>query len=91
MFSEAVIDKVQIRNSHVDIGSAFSMMISTLYDRFPSRPSINSCKSSAPDIVGVVGASPDLRHYIDGPLQIAKIEVAYPLLVISNRLFSLLI
>ena len=57
----------------------------------PSRPSINSFKNSAPDIVGVGGASIDVRGYIDVPLQIAGIEVAHPLLVVSNHSFSLLI
>ena len=41
LFSEAVIDGVLIRDALVDTGSAFSMVSSALYDRLPSRPSIN--------------------------------------------------
>ena len=57
LFSEAVIDGVLIRDALVDTGSAFSMLSSALYDRLPSRPSINSFENLAPDIVGVGGAS----------------------------------
>ena len=91
LFSEAVIDGVLIRDALVDNGSAFSMVSSALYNRLPWRPSINSYKNSAPDIVGVGGASAEVRGYIDVPLLIAGIEVAHPLLVVSNLSFSLLI
>ena len=73
LFSEAVIDRVLIRDALVDTGSAFLIMSSALYDRLTSRPSINSFKNSAPDIVGVGGASVEARGYIDVPLQIAGI------------------
>ena len=91
LFSEAVIDGVLIRDALADTGSAFPILSSALYDRLPSRPSINSFKNSAPDIVGVGGASAEVRGYIDVPLHIAGIEVAHPLLVVSNLSFSLLI
>ena len=91
LFSEAVIDKVLIRNALVDTGSAFSMVSSALHDRLPSRPSINSFKNSAPDIVGVGGASVKVRGYIYVPRQIAGIEVAHPLLVVSKLPFAILI
>ena len=67
------------------------MVSSALYDRLPSRPSINSFKNSAPDIIGVGGASAEVRGYIDVPLQIAGIEVADPLLVVSELPFAMLI
>ena len=91
LFLEAVIDGLLIRDALVDTGSAFSMVSFALYDRLPSRPSINSLKNSAPDIVGVGGASADVRGYIDVPLHIAGIEVAHTLLVVTNLSFSLLI
>ena len=67
------------------------MVSSALHDRLPSRPSINSFKKSAPDIVGVGGASAEVRGYIDVALQIAGIEVAHPLLVIKNLSIPLII
>ena len=91
LFSEAVIDGVLIRDALVDTGSAFSMVSSALHDRLPSRPSINSFKNSALDIVVVGGASAEVRGYIDVALQPAGIEVAHLLLVVSNLSFSLLI
>ena len=60
LISKAVIDGVLIRDALVDIGFAFSMVSSWLYDRLPSRPSINSFKNSALDIVGVGGSSADV-------------------------------
>ena len=86
-----MIDGVLIRDALVDTGSAISMVSSALYNRLPSRPSINSFKNSAPDIVGVGGASAEVKGYIDVPLQIAEIVVAHPLLFVSNLSFSLLI
>ena len=91
LFSGTVIDKVQIYDALVDTFSAFSIMISSLYVRLPSRPSINSFKNSAPDIIEVGGASAEVRGYIDVFLQIAGIEVAHPLLVVSELLFAMLI
>ena len=66
------------------------MVSSALHDRLQSRLSINALKNSAPDIVGVGSASAEFRGFIDVPLQIAAIEVAHPLLVVTNVLFSLL-
>ena len=67
------------------------MVSSALHNRLPSRPSINSFKIWAPNIVEVGGVSAEVRGYIDGPLQIAGIKVAHPLLVVTNLLFFLLI
>ena len=86
-----MIDGVHIRDATVDTGSAFSMVSSARYDRLPSRPSINSVKTSTPDIVGICGGRSEVINYIDLPLQIAGIEVAHPLMVVLNHSFSLLI
>ena len=60
MFTEALIDGVLIRDALVDTGSAFSMINFALHNRLPLRPSINSFKNSAPDIVGVGGTSAEV-------------------------------
>ena len=61
LFSEAVIDGVLIRDALVDTGSAFSILSFAFYDHLPSRHSIKSFKNSTPDIVGVGGASTEVR------------------------------
>ena len=86
-----MIDGVLIRDAIIDTGSAYSIMNSTLHDRLPSRPSINSFKNSAPDIVAVGDASAKVIGYIDVPRQIAGIEVAHSLLVVSELPFAMLI
>ena len=91
LFAYAVIDGVQIREALADSGSSFSMLSSTLYARLPSKPAIHLFKNSAPDIVGVGGASAKVRGYVDVPLQIVGVEIAHPLLVVQNLAFPLLI
>ena len=86
-----MIDKVLIREALVDTGSGFSMVNSALYDLLPSRTAINSFKISASDIVGVGGTNAEVRGYIDVSMQIAGIELAHPLLVVTNLSFSILI
>ena len=91
LFSDAVIDGVLIRDALVETGSAYSMVISAHYDRLPTRPAINSFKNSAPDIVGIGGASAKVVGYVEVPLLIAGFEVAHPLLVVSELPFAMLI
>ena len=91
LFSNAVIDGVLIRDALVDTGSAFSMVSSTLYNRLPTRPAINSFKNSAPDIVGVGGASAEVVTYVEVPLLITGFEVTHPLLVVLELPFAMLI
>ena len=91
LFLTAVIDKVSIRDAHVDTDSAFLMVSSALHDRLRSRFAINSFKNSSPNIVGVAGESAEVGGYIDIPLQIAGIEVAHSLLVVTNLSFPILI
>ena len=71
LFSDAVIDRVLFQDTLVDTGSELSMMSFALYDRLPIRLAIKSFRNSAPDIVGVGGASAEAIKYIDVPLQIA--------------------
>ena len=91
LFSDAVIDGVLIRDALVDTGSAYLIVSSALYDPLPTRFAINSFENSAPDIVGVGGASVEVRGYFVVPLLIAKFEVAHPLLVVSELPFAMLI
>ena len=60
------------------------MVSFALHDRLTSRSSINLFKNFAPDIVEVRSLNVEVRNYIDVPLQIAGIEVEYPLLVVTN-------
>ena len=67
------------------------MLCSVLYDQLLIRSAICSFSKSAPDIVRVSGACAEVRGYVDVPLQIAGIEIAHPLLVITSLAFTLLI
>ena len=91
LFTEAVIDGVRVRDALVDTGLAFSMLSSVLYEQLPSRPTINRFSSAASEIFGVGGASAEVRGYVDVPLQIAGVEIAHPLLVVTDLSFPLLI
>ena len=75
----------------VDTGLAFSMVNKSLYFQLPTRPPIQSFNKPAPDIVGFNGDSAEVKGYIDVPLQIAGVEVADPLLVVSGLAFQILI
>ena len=90
LFTEAVIDGVCLRDALVDTGSAFSMLSSVLYDQLLSCPEICSFSKSAPDILGVGGASAEVRGYVDVPPQIAGIKIAHPLLVVTSLAFPLI-
>ena len=79
------------REAFIDISSAFEMVSSAIYDRLPTRPSINSYKKSVPDIFKVGGESAVVRGYNDVPLQITGIEIATLLLIDTNSPFTLLI
>ena len=67
------------------------MVSSLLYPLLVSRPPIQSFEKSAPDIVGVGGSRTEYSGFIDLPLEIAGVEVAHPLLVVSNLPFQILI
>ena len=59
---------------------------SALYESLPSRPAINLFKNSSLIIVEVGGASVVVRDYIDVTLQIAGVEMAHLLLLVTNLL-----
>ena len=79
-----------ILNALVDTGSAVMMVSSSLHDSLPSRSVINLFKNNVSYIVGVGGASAEVKGYIDVSLQIAGIKVAHPLLIVTNLSFLLL-
>ena len=85
------IDSVHVREALVDTGSAFSMLSIALYAKLPSKPPIQPFKNPAPDIVGVGGASAEVKGYVDVPLQLAGFEVAHPLLVVTDLSFPILV
>ena len=90
-FSYATIDSIRVPDALVDTGSSFSMMSASLYEQLPSKPRVYAFENTAPDIVGVGGASAAVKGYVDVPLRVADVEVAHPLLVVENLSFALLI
>ena len=71
VLDEAIIDCVQFFDVLIDTGLSFSMLSAALYELLPNRPPIRKFDDSAPDIVGVGGASADVRGFIDVSVQIA--------------------
>ena len=67
------------------------MVSSSLYPLLVIRPPIQWFEKSAQNIVGVGGSRADYSGFIDVPLEIAGVEVAHPLLVVSNLPFPILI
>ena len=91
LLTEAVIEGVRVHDALVDTKSAFSMVSESLYLKLPNRSPIQCFKKPASDIVCVGGASAEVKGNIDVPLQIAGVEVAHPLLVVSGLAFQILI
>ena len=90
LFTEVTIDGIRVRELLIDTGSPVSMVRSSLYPLLVSRPPIQSFEKSAPDIVGVGGSRAEYSGLIDVPLEIAGVEVAQPLHVVSNMPFPIL-
>ena len=67
------------------------MLSASLCEKLPSRPPVLSFKNSAPNIVGVGGASAEFKGYIDVPLQLSGVEVTHPLFVVSNLPYPVLV
>ena len=91
VFTVAVIGGVRIADAFVDTGSAFSMVSTAMYGRFPNAPVIQPFTSSAPDIIGVGGATTKIRGYVDAPIEIDGTAVRHPLLVVEGLAFPLLL
>ena len=73
LFANAEIDGVQLDDALIDTGLAFSMMSSEMYSRLALRPLIHPFEECACDIIGVEGASTEVRNYVDIPLRLAGI------------------
>ena len=65
---DATIDSVHVREALVDTGSAFSMLSFSLCEKLSSKFPVLSFENAAPDIVGVGGASAEVKGYVEVPL-----------------------
>ena len=70
VFTVAVLDRVHIPEALVDTGSAFLIISAAMRERLPKPPPIQSFIGAAPDVVGVEGASAQIRGYINAPLEL---------------------
>ena len=91
VFTVAMIGGVRIADALVDICSAFSMLSTAMYGRIPNAPAIQPFKGSAPDIIGVGGATAEIRGYVDAPIEIDGTAVRHPLLVVEGLACPLLL
>ena len=91
IFTAAVIGGVRIPDALIDTCSAFSMLSSAMYSRLPSAPHIQPFTCAAPDVVGVGGASAEIRGYVDTPVEIDGTAVHHPMLMVEGLAFPLLI
>ena len=91
VFASAAIAGVLIADALIDTGSAFSMLSIVLYSRLRDAPAIQPFTRAAPDIVGVGGASAEIRGYVDALVEVSGITVHHSLLVVEGLAFPLLI
>ena len=91
LFTDAIIDSVHVCETLVVTGLAFAMLSTALYAQLSSKPPIQPFKQPALDIVGVGGARAKVKMYIDEPLQLGGIEVAHPLLVVTDLSFPIFV
>ena len=62
-----------------------------MYARLRDVPVIQPFTRAALDVVGVGGASAEIRGYVDAFVKVAGVTVHHPLLVVEGLAFSLLI
>ena len=91
VFAPASIAGLRITDALIDTGLAFSMLSSAMYARLRDAPMILPFTRAAPDVVGVGGASAEIRGNVDAPVDVAGVTVHHPLLVVEGLAFSLLI
>ena len=87
----SVIGGVRIADALVNTGSAFSMLSTAKYGRIQNARPIQPFTGSAPDIIGVGGATAEIRGYVDAPIEIDNPAVRHPLLVVEGLVFPLLL
>ena len=91
VFASAVIAGVRIQDALFDTGSAFSMLSSAIHAKLLDPLPVQPFTRAAPDVVGLGGASAELRGYVDAPVELAGVTVHHPLLVVEGLAFPLLI
>ena len=91
VFTVAVICGVRIADVLVDTCSALAMLSTAMYGRISNSPAIQPVTNSAPDIIGVNGATAEIRGYVDAPIEIDGTAVRYPVLVVKGLAFPLLL
>ena len=91
VFASASIAGIRVADAFIDTGSAFSMLSSVLYARQRDAPVIQPFTCAATDVVGVGGASAEIRGYVNAPVEVAGVTVHHPLFVVEGLAFALLI
>ena len=81
---------LRIAETLVNTNSAFSMFSTAMYSCLASAPAVQPYLGAAPDVIGVDGASAEIRGYVDAAVKFANTAVCYPLLV-EGLAFSLVI
>ena len=67
------------------------MLSTALYGSIPNAPAIRPFTGLTPDIIGVGGATAEIRCYVDAPIEIDGTAVRHPLLVVEGLAFPLLL
>ena len=91
LFAKTVIGGGRIANLLVDTGSSLSMLTTATYGRLPSALAIQPFTKEAFVVIGVGGASGEIRGYVDTPVEHDNIAVHHSLLVVDRLAFALLI
>ena len=89
VFALATIAGQRITNALIDNNSEFSMLSSAMNARLRLASLIET--RVAPDVVGVGGASAEIRGYVDAPVKVVDVTVNHPLLVVKSLAFSFII
>ena len=87
VFTDAVIDGVRIADELVDTGSAFSMLSTAMNGRLPIVPAIQRFTESASNVIGVGGASAEIRGYVDMPVKLMASPCAIPFRLLKSSRF----
>ena len=90
-FAPASLAGVRITAALIDTGSAFSMLSRAMYARLRDAFVIQPFTRSAPNVVGVGGATAEIRGYVDAHVKVAGVTVHHPLLGVESLVLSLLI
>ena len=72
-------------------GLSFSLIASSTLSALPERPSVEQFMHRPPNIVGVGGSFARVLGYVDVSVVISDVEVRYPLIVVHELAYPLLI